>query len=957
MLFNLLGFFGVPALLRYVAEHQLSAELSRPVTVGKIRFNPYTLKLDIEQFHLGDANGTDAFVDLGHLMVNVSWESLFRLSLVVEEFSLDAPQIRIVRTQSQKFNFTDLIEKFSQPSSEEKSSGSAQFSIANIHLHGGRIDFDDQVLHAKHSVEQLQLGIPIIANLPALTNVFVQPMLQATIDGSPFKLEGKTKPFSASRESEINLRLDHLDIPRYLSYVPTAFPVKVSKGLLSATIAVEFAQLGSKPVLRLQAATEISDLSVQDKQNQPLLDVAQIKLVGLSVEPLNGVLALKSVEINRPMLVVSRDKSGAVNLTQLTAKSKPEPKSAKKESAFKYQVEQIVLNDGRVEFTDVSNADVVKLQVMPLKINLQDVTQDWSKPWKLEVIGTLNGQGQFHTQGTVALEPLKVAVQVNDDGMDIAAFEPYFGRFLNASLAKAALRMKGDVTLSLINDAFKISYAGDVGLKDVRMLDKATADLFAGWGDLSIAQLKLVYSDAATDVQIARVALSKFYARIILDKNGQLNLSRIVAQNAVPKTSLTRTDPSAEVLPAAAPMPDTHSSVSNLNLRFGQIVFDAGQVNFTDNFIKPNYSATLNQIHGKVGAFGTRSTQPATVDVQAKLNASDLVGISGAINPLAKTPSLDLTATARDVVLTNFTPYSANYTGYPIIKGKLTVDLHYQLDNGQLNANNHVFIDQLTFGDHVDSPNATSLPIRLAVALLKNARGEIDINLPVSGSLTDPKFSLGSLIWGVFVNLIEKAITSPFTLLASAFGGGDELDYVEFAPGSAVLSDAAIAKLSTMSKALTDKPEVKLDLAGRVDPALDEPALREMYLDHQIKLQKTKTLIGKGESIDPDSVTVTPEEYDKFLLRVYEAAEFKRERNFIGILKSQPPDVMKKLLLQNAPVTDADLQQLAQRRASAVQQWFAGKLDSSRIYVIAPKLTSEGMTDKGPTTRVEFGLK
>jgi uncharacterized protein involved in outer membrane biogenesis len=118
VLFNLLGFFGVPALLRYVAEHQLSAELSRPVTVGKIRFNPYTLQLDIEQFHLGDANGTDAFVDFAHLMINASWESLFRLSPVVQELSLDSPQIRIVRTQAQHFNFTDLIEKFSQPSGE-----------------------------------------------------------------------------------------------------------------------------------------------------------------------------------------------------------------------------------------------------------------------------------------------------------------------------------------------------------------------------------------------------------------------------------------------------------------------------------------------------------------------------------------------------------------------------------------------------------------------------------------------------------------------------------------------------------------------------------------------------------------------------------------------------------------------------------------------------------------------
>ena len=960
VLFNLAGFFGVPYLLRYVAEQKLAPMLSRPVTVEKITFNPYTLKLIVEKFHVGEPEGVQAFVDFDRLMINASWESLFRLSTVVDEVSLEAPQIKLVRTAEQHFNFTDLIEKFSQPSADG-SKGSAEFSVANIRVSGGRIDFDDRLLGVRHTVDQLTLGIPVIANLPALTEVFVQPLLQASVDGSPLRVEGRTKPFSVTRESEVNLKLDRLDIPRYLSYVPTSLPVKISKGLLSADIAIEFAQTAKKPVVRIKATTDIKDLSVKDKQGQAIVDVPLIRLTGLSVEPLNGVLNLKSVLIDHPALVLSRDKAGVLNLTKLSATTSTAKTKTKtdEQPAFKFNVDSVDLKEANVAFTDLSNADPVKIRVTPLNITLQNISQDFSKPWTINVIGTLNGKGQFHTTGSVALMPLNANVQIDDEGMDVAAFEPYFGRFLNASLAKAYLRVKGNASVSMIKDDLKVSYNGDVGVNDVRVLDKVTADLFAGWSALSITQIKAAYSAAATDVQIGRVALSKFYARIFLDKNGQLNLSRIVAKESAPNTSLTRADQTTETAsaPATAPAATPAKSNSTFNLRFGQISLDAGQVNFTDNFIKPNYSATLNQINGKVGAFGTKSTKPALVELQAKLNSSDRVAISGSVNPLTPIPFVDLTASAHDVVLTNFTPYSANYTGYPIIAGKLTVDLHYLLDNNQLNANNHIFIDQLTFGDHVDSPNATSLPVRLAVSLLKNARGEIDINLPVSGSLSDPKFSLGSVIWGIFVNLIEKAVTSPFSLLASAFGGGDELGYVEFASGSSALSEAAIAKLVTLSKALSDRPEIKLDLAGRIDPILDEPALREAYVERQIKLQKTKTLVGKGESIDLEAVSVTPEEYNKYLLRAYEAADFKKERNFIGILKSQPPEVMKKLLAANAPVTDADLLQLAQRRASVVQQWFDGKIDSSRIYVVAPKLKADGITDKGPTTRVEFGLK
>jgi len=294
----------------------------------------------------------------------------------------------------------------------------------------------------------------------------------------------------------------------------------------------------------------------------------------------------------------------------------------------------------------------------------------------------------------------------------------------------------------------------------------------------------------------------------------------------------------------------------------------------------------------------------------------------------------------------------------PIVKGKLNVDLHYKLDQNKLDANNHIFIDQFTFGDHVDSPGATSLPVRLAISLLKNSRGEIDVNVPVSGSLDDPQFSVGSLIWHAFLNVIEKAVTSPFSLLASAFGGSEELGYVAFQPGSATLSEAEAKKLDTIAKALADKPAVKLDLAGRVDPALDTPGLKQAALERQIKQQKIKDVAGKGESVDIDSMAIAPAEYDKYLERAYKAADIKKPRNFVGIAKSLPSEEMKKLLLDSTTVGEADLTGLAQRRAGVVQQWFAGKVDSGRIFfTVAPKMDASGIKDKGPSTRVEFTLK
>jgi hypothetical protein len=207
------------------------------------------------------------------------------------------------------------------------------------------------------------------------------------------------------------------------------------------------------------------------------------------------------------------------------------------------------------------------------------------------------------------------------------------------------------------------------------------------------------------------------------------------------------------------------------------------------------------------------------------------------------------------------------------------------------------------------------------------------------------------------LNLLEKAVTAPFSLIANAFGGGEELGYVEFEPGSAKLTDADNKKLDTIVKALADKSSVRMDLTGRVDPAVDEPALRTQYVENLVKQQKIKDVVGNGESVDLSTVTVDPKDYDKYLSKAYKSADFKKPRNFVGLTKSLPDDDMKSALAANAPIDDASLRELAQQRAQSVQQYLDGKIDSSRVFVVAPKLNADGIKDKGATTRVDFGLK
>ncbi|CAE6741785.1 hypothetical protein LMG22931_02710 [Paraburkholderia nemoris] len=1214
VLFGLLGFFAAPPLIRHIAEQQLSKQLDRPATIGRIALNPYTLKLEADSVHIGERGGAGDFVDIARLIVKPSWSSLFRGAPIVDEIQLDSPRFHIVRYDAQRFNFTDLIEKFSKQPAKPDSKPTL-FSVSNIRLENGQITFDDKLLGATHVIDQWKLGIPFIATLPSKTDIFVEPLLRARIDGSPLAIDGKTKPFAASRESEVSLRFDGLDVPQLISYSPTKLPVVVQSGKLSTDLKLNFVVSNDAPSLRVAGTVDLNDVDVRDQSKAPFFAAHAVHVAAGMLEPLKSLYHIDEIRIDAPSANLARDKEGvlsvermfapapaagasasaaasapvaasgtgatekpaqpldlsikrfvlndgtvnvhdeaasrpvdaglqklAVTLTdfstlatapahytlntdfkdgggslgvagafglvaktasakldlkslklpllqpyldtataaqvvdgalsananvganwskspvavmvtdtqldlqslKLAARGSKDPvvslaqgqvtvkqvdvagrtaditgvnttglvvnaqrlkdgsidlaalagphqveqkrtaihavKKAEAEGpAWHYKIGELNLKDATANFTDNTTPNPVKLSVTPLQLKVQQISDDLSEPLPVDLQATLNKKGTLGVKGDVTATPLKVAVKVNANRLDAAAFEPYFGSKLNALIASALLNANGDLALSQAK-ALKATYRGDVALVDVRMIDKATSDPFAGWSSLALTNLKADYDERGTVVDAGRVTFTKFYGRVLLDAQGKLNLKDVVAHESGAAQSLTRDKsgghepvpltPQAASAPelASAPVPASSATPatvtaatppqSPVKLHFGQLVLQQGRVTYTDNFIKPNFTANLVGIQGTVGAFGTQSTTSAPVDIAAKLAANGPLSIRGTVNPLIAKPALDLTASAHDIELTNLTPYSAKYAGYPITKGKLNVDLHYKLDNDQLNANNHIFIDQLTFGDHVENDTATKLPVRLAISLLKNSRGEIDVNLPVSGSLSNPEFSIGGLIWHAVLNLLQKAVTAPFSLIANAFGGGgEELGYVEFEPGSAQLSDAADKKLDTIVKALADKSSIRIDLIGRVDPAVDGPGLRAQYVDRQVKQQKIKDVVGNGESVDLSTVTVDPKEYDKYLTKAYKAADFKKPRNFVGLTKSLPDDEMKAAMAANAPIDDASLRQLAQQRAQAVQQYFEGKIDSSRVFIVAPKLDADGIKDKGATTRVDFGLK
>jgi hypothetical protein len=352
------------------------------------------------------------------------------------------------------------------------------------------------------------------------------------------------------------------------------------------------------------------------------------------------------------------------------------------------------------------------------------------------------------------------------------------------------------------------------------------------------------------------------------------------------------------------------------------------------------------------------------VDIHGAVDAFSPVDITGEVNVLSAALYTDLSLNFRNMELSIFNPYSGKFAGYNITKGKLTTELHYKVEGRMLDAQHHITVDQLEFGDKTASKDAVSLPIKLAVALLKDRHGVINLDIPVNGTLDDPTFRLGPIIWKVFVNILEKAVTAPFALLGALFGGGPDLQFVDFRPGAADLDAAATDKIRAMAKALNERPQLKIEVPIAWVGDLDRPALVEAQILTQVRgVQSGKAGTKKSPAAAPDFEQLDPSAKVELLTQLY-AKDVGGEPKFppaVTELKTKPElaaakvDFLEHALREHIAVTDGDLTTLGQQRAMAVQQALLTdtQVDPARVFLVV----NDKAKNHDGKVRLELSLK
>jgi uncharacterized protein involved in outer membrane biogenesis len=1152
--FGAIGFLALPPLVRPALERTLSTALDRKVTIERLRINPFALSVTLGEVAIADRGEGPPALTLAELYANGEALSLFRWAPVISELKLTRPTLRVVRNSDKTYNFSDLVEHaLAGPSGPPP-----RFSISNIEVVDGRIDFDDRPEHRQHQITELAIGIPFVSSLPTQVEIKVQPTFSALVNGRPIGVTGETRPFKDTHETVLHWALNSVPLQPYLDYVPTTLPVKVESGRVDARIDLSFIGRGAgPPQLTLSGSVGVADLVLNERAGTPLLRVQSLAVTLERLDPIGGSAELRSIAGEGVEMEVRRGRDGALNLVTLAPPEAPKTSTA---PPFRFRVGKIslirskvhlvddavtpayaaTLSDVAAEVTNLASAGGEKasvslsfvtdagerlthrgtlglapisadgrLQVVGLKLGrlfpyyasalnlaVDDGALDLSTDvrfdgagqamklalanldatvnnlkmrlpdekellWRVPVLAvhggavdvfgrtisfdtvegqgavasihrtadgrfnfdrlirtseggvgstsstrsgetwqvgagkvaledfsgsltdettspaahisvsrvsvrgenlsnaakakgratlqaTVNKRGTLSLAGPIATAPFAGTLSVVAKNIDLVPFQPYITQAARLQVTGGAASGRGALDFAT-GAAQHAGFKGELTLSEVIALDEANATELLKWKALSLTGVEAQSDPLA--VTVGEIALDGLFARLILNENGEFNLQQLARSRTPAPAPSAPTDGSKTVELATPP------SSATTWLKLGKATLADGTLDFTDHFVRPNYSAHLTGLAGNLSSLAF--DQPADLELHGNVQESAPVEIVGRINPLAKSLFLDVKASASDIELSPLSPYSGKYVGYGIEKGKLSMKVRYLIEERKLTAENSIILDQLTFGGKVESPDAIKIPVLLAVALLKDRNGVIKFDLPVGGSLDDPQFSVGGLVFRALVNLLVKIVTAPFAILGSLAGHGEELAYVEFVPGSAALDAAGDGKVKSVAKVLADRPALKLDVAGRVDPATDREGLKRAALDQRIRVEKFNELARRGEPpSSPDAVEVPAAEYEALLTRVYKAAEFTKPRNAIGLPKDLPRDEMEGLLLANTIVADEDLRSLADRRAQTVR---ASLLDAEhvpreRVFLVAPRLDAEGVKDKGKPTRVDFAL-
>jgi uncharacterized protein involved in outer membrane biogenesis len=695
------------------------------------------------------------------------------------------------------------------------------------------------------------------------------------------------------------------------------------------------------------------------------LKANRINLDGGSFQLDKRTVGVEKIVVSGADLRLSREANGDFSPLRLLRHKKAAPAGktasspAKQAPPFSYRLRHLIGNGLNISFTDRTREEEPVFTLSKIAVALDNITGPRFGTIPVRMSAVYGDGGAVRLKGTVTPTPFKMAGNVTLKGIPVKDVDPYLPDNLTVFIADGLLDTKVSVTMKMQNGVLNGTYGGSLGVRSFYCLDGEENDLLK-WESLQLDEVSGTVGPFS--LAIKDVALNNAYARVTVEKDGTLNLQHLMSTETVQKA-----DGAVPAAPSPSPAKSAPASAGSAapaaqggkQVKIGAVTIQDMTLAFSDNHLQQGFSTTFYNLGGSISGLSSEEQRFADVDLRGNLENHSPLRITGSINPLRDDLFVNLKISFTDIDLSPVTPYSGTYLGYTVDKGKLFLDLTYRIEKKSLTADNKIFIDQFTFGKKVESDKATNLPVRLAIALLKDRKGEIHLDMPLSGRTDDPKFSVWGVILDMLKNLLVKAATSPLTLLQSAFGGKEDFSTVHFSAGSPHISSPEEAKLMKLAEALRDRPGLDLEIAGYVDREKDAEGYRQELLMKRMKAEKF-LVMAKARQLLPDQtqekMEIKPEELSTYLKAVYKKENFPKPRNVLGFAKDLPNEEMRKLILAHTSVGDEQLKNLAQERIVAVMNLLInqGKIAAGRLFRKNSDIYRNGEKKEQSGARVEF---
>jgi len=658
---------------------------------------------------------------------------------------------------------------------------------------------------------------------------------------------------------------------------------------------------------------------------------------------------IKEIKLEKPIVRIVRVSDTTFNFSDLVekkddaAKTEVEVQSSK---PFQFELNDIRIVDGRIEVRDTvikPQKEYVEIVMGPIQFGVQNFSTVRNTKGRFDFKTRLNNKGDIEANGQFGIAPLSVDTRFNFKDVVFTWIEPYLQGNVRLAITNGRFSSSGDLTLQQDEiSGLTASIKGGASIEDFETMDTFYAEDFVSLKGLFLKKFDISYNPVR--IELEEILLKGLKNRLVLHEDGNLNLTKIfIAKNAPdiePAAGHKKAEPSAK-------SPVTPIKVDKISMR--DINMD-----FIDQQIEPNFSINLKLSEVNITGLTSKEFEAADVVIKGKIDDYAPVEVIGKINPLRESLFADMTFKLSDMELNPLTPHSGKHIGNAIKKGKLSLNLKYLIEKKALNADNKIVFDQLSLGQAVESPDSLKLPVGLAISLLKDRHGQINLDVPVSGQLDDPEFSLGGVILQTLVNILEKAAMSPFTLIADVAGGGEELRFVEFDAGGEEINDEGRKKLDSITTILYERPGLNMALTGYVDPVRDRQKLTDVIFLKKIKTQKRLGMIRK--ELSPQSlekIEVSPGEYDAYLRLAY-AADMHSEPD-----EKMTHEEMEKQIKKQIVVKNAELKLLASNRAKQVKSYILKEktIEPARLFLTEAATLSPEQNDKYSANRVELSLK